>query len=83
MQKIEGGIGDGPWLMGQAYTLADIDLLPYADRIALYFPDILGPDADTPHTLAWLARIRERPAVQKTYAQSADAPASVVPVTTQ
>lgn len=78
--KIEAGIGDGPWLMGAAYTLADIDLLPYVDRIALYFPDILGPDANTPRTLAWLERMRQRPAVQATYAPSADAPASVVPV---
>lgn len=80
VEKIEAGVGDGPWLMGQAYTLADIDLLPYVDRIALYFPDILGPDADTPRTLAWLERMRERPAVKESYTPSADAPASVVPV---
>jgi glutathione S-transferase len=78
--KIEASVGAGPWLMGEAYTLADIDLLPYVDRIALYFPDILGPDAGTPDTLAWLERMRARPAVQRTYAPSDDAPASVVPV---
>lgn len=78
--KIEAGVGDGPWLMGDAYTLADIDLLPYADRIAFFFPDILGLEANTPHTLAWLQRMRARPTVQATYAPSADAPASVVPV---
>lgn len=83
VQKIENGIGEGPWLMGPAYSLADIDLLPYVDRIALYFPEILGPDVSTPNTLAWLERMRARPAVQRTYTPSDDAPASVVPVPPQ
>lgn len=78
--KIEAGIGEGPWLMGEAYTLADIDLLPYVDRIATYFPDILGPDSKTLRTEAWLERMRARPAVKRTYIPSPDAPASVVPV---
>ena len=78
--KIEAGIGDGPWLMDDIYTLADIDLLPYVDRIALYFPDFLGPEASAPNTWSWLERMRSRPAVRTTYAPSAEAPASVVPV---
>lgn len=78
--KIEAGVGDGPWLMGTTYTLADIDLLPYVDRISLYFPDVLGPDARATRTQAWLNRMRARPAVMATYAPSADAPASVVPL---
>ena len=83
VETIEAGVGQGPWLMGAAYSLADIDLLPYVDRVAFYFPDLIGPKNSKPRTLAWLTRMRERPAVKVTYTPSADAPASVVPVAGQ
>jgi glutathione S-transferase len=83
VDAIEVGIGEGPWLMGDAYSLADVDLLPYVDRIALYFPDVLGAESGQPRTLAWLASMLERPAVKATYKPSAEAPASVVPVAKQ
>ena len=80
VEAIEAGIGEGPWLMGDAYSLADIDLLPYVDRVTCYFPDVIGAENSKPRTLAWLTRMRERPAVKATYTPSADAPASVVPL---
>ena len=83
VEAIEAGLGEGPWLMGDTYSLADIDLLPYVDRVTLYFPDVLGAENSKPRTLAWLKRMRERPAVKATYMPSADAPASVVPLVSQ
>ena len=64
----------GPWLMGEQYTLADIDLIPFVDRFAEFYKDIFNPTA-TPKVAAWLARMRARPAVQAVWATD-EAPGS-------
>jgi glutathione S-transferase len=71
--RMEAGLGAGPWLMGGQYTLADIDLVPFVDRYAEFYPDILN-DKATPKTHAWLLRMRERPAVKAVWATD-EAPA--------
>jgi glutathione S-transferase len=73
--RMEAGLGDGPWLMGEQYTLADIDLVPFVNRYAEYYPDILNPAA-TPTVVAWLARMCARPAVVAVFATD-EAPAKV------
>jgi glutathione S-transferase len=64
---MEARFGDGPWLMGEQYTLADIDLVPFVDRIAEFYKDVLSPQA-APKVSAWLARMRARPAVMAVWA---------------
>ena len=71
--RMEAGLGAGPWLMGEQYTLADIDLIPFVDRFAEFYPDMLNASA-TPKVMAWLARMRERPAVKAVWATD-EAPA--------
>ncbi len=71
--RMEAGLGKGPWLMGEQYTLADIDLIPFVDRFAEFYPDMLNATA-TPKLAAWLARMRERPAVKAVWATD-EAPA--------
>jgi glutathione S-transferase len=65
--KMEAGLGNGPWLMGEQYTLADIDLVPFVDRIAEFYTDTVNV-ALTPRTVGWLARMRTRPAVMAVWA---------------
>lgn len=69
--RMEAGLGSGPWLMGAQYTLADIDLVPFVDRFAEFYPDLLTA---APKVSAWLARMRERPAVKAVWATD-EAPA--------
>jgi glutathione S-transferase len=71
--RMEAGLGAGPWLMGEQYTLADIDLVPFVDRYAEFYPDLLNTSA-APKVGAWLARMRERPAVKAVWATD-EAPA--------
>jgi glutathione S-transferase len=73
LTRMEGGLGAGPWLMDEQYTLADIDLIPFVDRFAEFYPDMLNAAA-TPKVTAWLARMRERPAVKAVWATD-EAPA--------
>jgi glutathione S-transferase len=72
--SMETRFGDGPWLMGEQYTLADVDLIPFVDRIEEFYKDIFNPTA-TPKVAAWLARMRARPAVQAVWATD-EAPGS-------
>ncbi len=63
----------GPWLAGGHYSLADINTLPFLNRLHLLAPGILG-EAETPRLQDWLERLRARPAVEKTYAVSDQVP---------
>ena len=73
LTRMEAGLGDGPWLMGERYTLADIDLIPFVDRFAEFYQDMLN-EKTSPKTCAWLMRMRERPAVKAVWATD-EAPA--------
>ncbi|MDX1484883.1 MAG: glutathione S-transferase family protein [Alphaproteobacteria bacterium] len=57
---------NGPWLMGEMYTLADIALVPFVDRITDLKPELLDGGA-YPALGDWLARYRQRPAYDKAF----------------
>jgi glutathione S-transferase len=58
--------GAGPWLMGEAYTLADIALVPFVERIIDLRPEILEGGAYG-RVAEWFARCRERPAFRQAF----------------
>lgn len=61
--RIEAALAatDGPWLMGEDFTYADLAGLPLAVRVPEWTPQ-LGPDPEQyPLADAWLAALRERP----------------------
>ena len=50
----------GPWMMGEAFTLADCAALP-----ALYYADYAAPLAGWPELAAYLERLKLRPSVAR------------------
>jgi len=60
---IEAALARQPWLAGPEFSLADIDLLNYFAFLATWSPQIVNAGA-TPHTVEWIRRMGERPAVQ-------------------
>ena len=60
---IADGVGDGPWLMGGDFTIADIQLA-YLVELA----DSAGLTADHPRLKAYLERLQARPAYAKAIA---------------
>ena len=60
LQKMEDTLSDHPWLAGDAFTLADISLTPYLNRL-----DMLGMSEmwtrSRPRLADWFARVRARP----------------------
>lgn len=72
--RAEAALAEGPWLVGEQFTLADINLLPFIDQFGKYRPELLDP-ANHPRTAEWHARCMARPAVVRTYSPSDEAPA--------
>ncbi len=56
---------EGPWLMGEAYTLADIIVAPLIDRMAdLEYANLWS---DLPTVVDWYDRMRARPAFKTAF----------------
>ena len=52
---------DGPWLMGEQFTYADLTALPLAVRLPDWAPQLMPDPQEYPLCGAWLAALRERP----------------------
>lgn len=63
LDKMEGQLATGPWLIGEHYTLADVNTYSLVGACTRLFPDLANPDA-TPNILAWFGRMNERDAVK-------------------
>jgi GSH-dependent disulfide-bond oxidoreductase len=62
-RRVETALGRAPWIAGRSYSLADIDLLNFYAFVARWSPEIVNQEA-TPHTMAWIRRMEDRPAVR-------------------
>ncbi len=71
--RAEAALADGPYLVGEMFTLADINMLPFIYQFAKYRPELLEPERH-PRVADWHARMMARPAVVKTYTPSDEAP---------
>lgn len=58
-ERIDAAMADGPWLVGDMYTLADIAVTPTFDRMEDL--DMAHVWADLPRVCDWWQRIKARP----------------------
>jgi glutathione S-transferase len=66
LDRMEQALAATPFLVGESYTLADLEMTPQIVRLEhLGRSDLLD---GRPRLLAWLARIKERPAFDQAYA---------------
>ncbi len=65
LERMERSLDDGPWLVGQALSLADISILPTLVRLHDLRLDSLWHDL--PQVAGWYRRMQERPAFEATY----------------
>jgi len=61
VDKMEAMLEDAPWLVGAAYSLADIGAVPFIARIAELAPSSLEPGTH-PRVHAWWQAVQQRPA---------------------
>jgi glutathione S-transferase len=65
LERMERALGDGPWIVGQQLTIADLALVPTVVRLEDLKLERLW--ADLPRVADWYARIQARPSFAKTY----------------
>jgi len=70
--RCEAALANGSYLVGNAYTLADIALLPYVDAFRTPRPELMQTH---PRVKEWFERCMARPAVKATWEPSDEAPA--------
>jgi len=70
-ERCERALEQGPWLAGDEYSLADIAVVPFVDRISHLKPEFLAAPL-YPKLNAWYAAMRERPAFANAFKFSAD-----------
>lgn len=64
LDKIEALLDPGPWIVGEDYTLADINVAPYMFRLWALGADRFWSDNHRPHVNNWYRAISARPAFQ-------------------
>ena len=69
VDRLEKRLAESPWLAGEDYTLADVCNFAIANGMQFGFSDVVNTQA-TPHLVAWIERINERPAVKEMFAKS-------------
>jgi glutathione S-transferase/GST-like protein len=69
MDRIESTLAKSSWLVGDAYSLADINAFAWINALPKLMPGEVNA-AKTPKILAWLRTIAERPAVRKALAMT-------------
>jgi glutathione S-transferase len=66
LEKIEAAVAQGPWLVGEIYSLADIAMIPFIDRIRNLRPEFLD-ELKYPGVNRWERALRARPAFDKAF----------------
>lgn len=67
LDQMEAALASGPWLVGRDYSLADIAMAPYINRIeVLKRPEMVGA-ARRPRIADWWQRVQARPAFQEAF----------------
>ena len=78
LARVEEQVRATPWLVGDRFTLADLAMLPFIDRISNLRPEFLeGPDCEA--LRAWLARSKQRPSFDRAFAFKDDPRAAELP----
>jgi glutathione S-transferase len=60
LQKMEHALQSGEWLVGDAFSMADIAMTPYVNRVAALSMEGLWQQGRLPRVEAWFARVRSR-----------------------
>ena len=66
VDRMETALANGPWLAGEAYTLADVDMIPFIMRTEHLGRKDLW-EKRRPRVRDWLVRVKRRPSFEQTY----------------
>jgi len=63
IDRMEGILANADWLVGDSYSIADIDTFAMIHSLTDVAGNLINQDS-APNTMAWLARIADQPAVE-------------------
>jgi glutathione S-transferase len=64
LRKMDAELAGRTWLIGETFSIADIALTPYVNRLAMLGMNAMWENGRLPQVERWFARIRERPTFQ-------------------
>jgi glutathione S-transferase len=67
LHKIEEALADRDWLVGDSFSIADIALTPYVNRLNMMAMDAMWRDGRLPRVENWFERIRARPSFKPSF----------------
>jgi len=67
LDRMEATLVDGPWLLGEAFGLADIGMAPYINRIEVLERPEMVAAAARPRVAKWWQRVQDRPGFQEAF----------------
>lgn len=66
LDVVEARLGEGDWIMGDEYTIADVSLIGWVSAVdGFYQAGELLDSASRPRIQSWVKRMMERPAVRE------------------
>ena len=65
LKKMETALADSRWLVGDAFTIADISMVPYVNRLAMMSMRGMWENNRLPNVENWFARIEALPNFKK------------------
>lgn len=61
LHKLEDALGERRWLVGDAFSMADIAFAPYLNRLSALAMEGMWTGGRLPRVEAWFERVRQRP----------------------
>jgi len=65
--RMETALAKSEWLVGERFTMADVAMAPYVNRLAALAMDGLWRNGRLPHVADWFERVRARPAFKPAF----------------
>lgn len=69
LHKMERALGSSEWLVGGGFSMADIAMAPYVNRLAALCMEPLWKNGRLPRVEAWFDRVRHRPTFAPAFVQ--------------
>jgi glutathione S-transferase len=64
---MEHALQSSEWLVGERFSMADVALAPYVNRLAALAMERLWEHGRLPRVAAWFARVRARPTCRPSF----------------
>jgi glutathione S-transferase len=69
IEKLNQALAKSDWLVGDSFSMADIAMAPYVNRLAVLALDFIWSGGRLPRVDDWFARVRARPAFDPAFVQ--------------